>query len=110
MELCVTKCSAPMIVAREADEVGNVIDVVVDSADRAAVDPYVDPLGTIERSSGDVECGQVTIDTATSGRDAHMPFGGFRSSGRRVEEQGAATVGFRRKVDVGAIHMPVGAP
>ena len=66
---------------------------------------FTSDLTATYRFIDEVDCGQVAVNTTTSGWDVHHPFGGFRDSGSAFKEQGTEALHFYTRVKTVAIHL-----
>lgn len=94
----------PVIVVAPVDELDDAIAAVNDSDFGLAAAVFTDSLTAALRFTDEVDCGQVAVNTTTSGWDVHHPFGGFRQSGSAFKEQGEEAVRFYTRVKTFAIH------
>jgi acyl-CoA reductase-like NAD-dependent aldehyde dehydrogenase len=98
----------PVVVVRAVDGLDAAIEAVNDSDFGLAAAVYTDSLTAALRFTDEVDCGQVAVNTTTSGWDVHHPFGGFRQSGSPFKEQGEEAVRFYTRVKTVAIHLGSG--
>ena len=109
MEIWRDEVFGPVVVVHVVDGVRAAIDAVNDSVFGLSAAVYTDSLAAAELFIDQVDCGQVAVNTSTSGWDVHYPFGGFRSSGSPFKEQGEEALRFYTRVKTVAIHAPGGA-
>lgn len=95
----------PVVVVRPVDGLDDAIAAVNDSDFGLAAAVFTDSLAAALRFADEVDCGQVAVNTTTSGWDVHHPFGGFRQSGSPFKEQGEEAVRFYTRVKTVAIHL-----
>ncbi|WP_344490230.1 aldehyde dehydrogenase family protein [Glycomyces endophyticus] len=93
----------PVVVLRAVADLDEAIDAVNDSDFGLAAAVFTRDLAAAHRFADEVECGQVAVNTTTSGWDVHQPFGGFRDSGSPFKEQGAEAVRFYTRVKTVAV-------
>ncbi|GAA0469689.1 aldehyde dehydrogenase [Paractinoplanes deccanensis] len=93
----------PVVAVRVVDGLDQAIAEVNDSRYGLAAAVFTTSLNAAHRFAGEVECGQIAVNTTTSGWDVHQPFGGFRSSGSAFKEQGAEALRFYTRVKTVAI-------
>jgi alpha-ketoglutaric semialdehyde dehydrogenase len=106
MEIWREEVFGPVVVVFEVDGLDAAIDAVNDSQYGLSASIYTNRLDAAERFASEVDCGQIAVNTTTSGWDVHLPFGGFRRSGSPFKEQGDEAIGFYTKVKTCAIHVP----
>lgn len=106
MEIWREEVFGPVVAVMLVDGLDAAIDAVNDSEYGLSAAIYTNRLDAAEHFADRVDCGQIAINTATSGWDVHMPFGGFRRSGSAFKEQGTGAVNFYTKVKTVAIHLP----
>ncbi|ROO84749.1 aldehyde dehydrogenase (NAD+) [Actinocorallia herbida] len=94
----------PVVVLRAFDTQDEAIEAVNDSDFGLAAAIFTRDLGAAHRFIEAVDCGQVAVNTTTSGWDVHHPFGGFRDSGSAFKEQGSEALRFYTRVKTVAIH------
>lgn len=109
MEIWRDEVFGPVIAVMVVDGLDAAIAAVNDSEYGLSAAIYTNRLDAAEHFADRVDCGQIAINTATSGWDVHMPFGGFRRSGSPFKEQGTEAIAFYTKVKTIAIHLPVHA-
>lgn len=95
----------PVIVVRPVDGLDDAIAAVNDSKYGLSAAVFSDSLAAAYRFAEEVECGQIAVNTTTSGWDVHHPFGGFRDSGSAFKEQGLEALHFYTRVKTVAIHF-----
>lgn len=95
----------PVIVVRAVDGLDEAIDAVNDSGFGLAAAVFTQNLNAAYRFIDEVDCGQVAVNTTTSGWDVHHPFGGFRDSGSPFKEQGSEALRFYTRVKTFAINF-----
>ncbi|GAA3208519.1 aldehyde dehydrogenase family protein [Actinocorallia longicatena] len=108
MDVWRTEVFGPVIVVRPVDGFDHAIAEVNDSAFGLAAGVFTRDLATAHRFVDEAECGQIAVNTTTTGWDVHHPFGGFRDSGSPFKEQGAEALRFYTRVKAFAINL--GAP
>jgi aldehyde dehydrogenase (NAD+) len=94
----------PVLILRPVDGLDQAIAEVNDSPYGLSAAVFTADLGAALRFSDEVDCGQIAVNTTTSGWDVHQPFGGFRDSGSPFKEQGAEALHFYTRVKTVAIH------
>ncbi|WP_328476645.1 aldehyde dehydrogenase family protein [Actinoplanes sp. NBC_00393] len=95
----------PVLVVRPVDGFDEAVAAVNDTRYGLAAAVFTDSLAAAHRFLAEADCGQIAVNTTTSGWDVHMPFGGFRESGSPFKEQGAEALRFYTKVKTFAIHF-----
>ncbi|GLW28014.1 aldehyde dehydrogenase [Actinoplanes regularis] len=95
----------PVVAVRPIDGLDEAIAVVNDTRFGLAAAVFTDSLSAAHRFLTEVDCGQIAVNTTTSGWDVHQPFGGFRDSGSAFKEQGAEALRFYTKVKTFAVHF-----
>jgi aldehyde dehydrogenase (NAD+) len=95
----------PVIVIRAVDGLDEAIGAVNDSDFGLAAAVFTRNLNAAYRFIDEVDCGQVAVNTTTSGWDVHHPFGGFRDSGSPFKEQGSEALRFYTRVKTFAINF-----
>ncbi|WP_329577919.1 aldehyde dehydrogenase family protein [Streptomyces sp. NBC_01361] len=98
----------PVLALRAVDGFTAAVDAVNDSDFGLAAAVFTRDLAAAHRFADEAECGQVAVNTTTTGWDVHHPFGGFRDSGTAYKEQGDEVLRFSTRVKTVAIHL--GAP
>ncbi|WP_030442624.1 aldehyde dehydrogenase family protein [Actinoplanes subtropicus] len=93
----------PVLVIRPTGALAEAIAEVNDSRYGLAAAVFTGSLAAAYRFAEEVECGQVAVNTTTSGWDVHHPFGGFRESGSPFKEQGTEALHFYTRVKSVAI-------
>jgi acyl-CoA reductase-like NAD-dependent aldehyde dehydrogenase len=81
------------------------VDAVNDSDFGLAAAVFTRDLTAAYRFADEAECGQIAVNTTTSGWDVHLPFGGFRDSGTAYKEQGDEVLRFSTRVKTVAVHF-----
>ncbi|OLT31116.1 aldehyde dehydrogenase [Actinomadura sp. CNU-125] len=94
----------PVVIVRPVDGLDQAIDEVNDSVFGLSAAVFTRDLGAAYRFIDEADCGQVAVNTATSGWDVHHPFGGFRDSGSPFKEQGSEALRFYTRVKTFAIN------
>jgi aldehyde dehydrogenase (NAD+) len=94
----------PVIALFAVDTFEEAVKAVNDSAYGLAAAVFTRDLGLAHRFADEVECGQIAVNTTTSGWDVHHPFGGFRDSGSAFKEQGEEALRFYTRVKTVAAH------
>lgn len=95
----------PVVALRPVDSFEEAITAVNDSDFGLAAAVFTQNLGAAHRFAEEAECGQVAVNTTTSGWDVHHPFGGFHDSGSPFKEQGEEALRFHTRVKTVAIHF-----
>ena len=95
----------PVLIVRPVDGLDRAIAEVNDSRFGLAAAVFTASLSAAHRFLEEVECGQIAVNTTTSGWDVHHPFGGFGDSGSAFKEQGSAALRFYTRVKTVAIHF-----
>ncbi|GLZ06109.1 aldehyde dehydrogenase [Actinomadura sp. NBRC 104412] len=95
----------PVVVLRPVEGLDAAIAEVNDSDFGLAAAVFTRRLDAAHRFADGVECGQVAVNTTTSGWDVHQPFGGFRDSGSPFKEQGTEALRFYTRVKTVAIRF-----
>ncbi|MEV5842677.1 aldehyde dehydrogenase family protein [Streptomyces sp. NPDC051985] len=98
----------PALAVRAVDGFDAAVEAVNDSAFGLAAAVFTRDLGSAYRFADEAECGQVAVNTTTTGWDVHLPFGGFHDSGTAYKEQGEEVLRFSTRVKTVAVH--IGAP
>ncbi|MFG2965605.1 MULTISPECIES: aldehyde dehydrogenase family protein [unclassified Streptomyces] len=98
----------PVLAVRAVDGFDAAVEAVNDSAFGLAAAVFTRDLGSAYRFADEAECGQVAVNTTTTGWDVHLPFGGFHDSGTAYKEQGEEVLRFSTRVKTVAVH--IGAP
>ncbi|BBH71106.1 aldehyde dehydrogenase [Actinoplanes sp. OR16] len=95
----------PVLAVRVIDGLDEAIAAVNDTRYGLAAAIFTDSLAAANRFLAEADCGQIAVNTTTSGWDVHQPFGGFRESGSPFKEQGPEAVRFYTKVKTFAVHF-----
>lgn len=95
----------PVLVLRPVDGLDQAIDEVNDSDFGLAAAVFTQSLNAAYRFIDAADCGQIAVNTTTSGWDVHHPFGGFRDSGSSFKEQGSEALRFYTRVKTFTIHF-----
>ncbi|MFD4510025.1 aldehyde dehydrogenase family protein [Streptomyces sp. NPDC058457] len=98
----------PVLAVRAVDGFTAAVEAVNDSGFGLAAAVFTRDLGSAYRFADEAECGQVAVNTTTTGWDVHLPFGGFHDSGTGYKEQGEEVLRFSTRVKTVAVHF--GAP
>ncbi|MFJ9565777.1 aldehyde dehydrogenase family protein [Streptomyces fuscichromogenes] len=98
----------PVLAVRAVDDFTAAVAAVNDSGFGLAAAVFTRDLGSAYRFADEAECGQVAVNTTTTGWDVHLPFGGFHDSGTGYKEQGEEVLRFSTRVKTVAVH--IGAP
>lgn len=96
---------APVLAVRAVDDFEAAVAAVDDSVFGLAAAVFTRGLASAYRFAEDAECGQVAVDTTTTGWDVHLPFGGFHDSGTGYREQGEEVLRFSTRVKTVAVHF-----
>ncbi|MEU8798344.1 aldehyde dehydrogenase family protein [Spirillospora sp. NPDC048819] len=97
----------PVLALRPVGGLDEAIAAVNDSDFGLAAAVFTRNLNAAYRFIDEVDCGQIAVNTTTSGWDVHQPFGGFRDSGSPFKEQGAEALRFHTRVKTYAIDFGV---
>ncbi|XVU29880.1 aldehyde dehydrogenase family protein [Actinoplanes sp. CA-054009] len=103
MDVWTEEVFGPVVAVRAVDGLDQAIAEVNDSRYGLAAAIFTTSLSAAHRFLDEVECGQIAVNTTTSGWDVHQPFGGFRSSGSAFKEQGSEALHFYTRVKTVAI-------
>ncbi|MFE4968530.1 aldehyde dehydrogenase family protein [Streptomyces sp. NPDC056660] len=95
----------PVLAVRAVDDFDAAVDAVNDSAFGLAAAVFTRDLTAAYRFADEAECGQVAVNTTTTGWDVHLPFGGFHDSGTGYKEQGEEVLRFSTRVKTVAVHF-----
>ncbi|WP_415953339.1 aldehyde dehydrogenase family protein [Streptomyces sp. KLOTTS4A1] len=95
----------PVLAVCAVDGFTEAVEVVNDSAFGLAAAVFTRDITAAYRFADEVECGQVAVNTTTTGWDVHLPFGGFRDSGTGYKEQGDEVLRFSTRVKTVAVHF-----
>lgn len=95
----------PVVALYPVDTFEEAVEAVNDSVFGLAAAVFTKDLGNAYRFTDEAECGQIAVNTTTSGWDVHHPFGGFRDSGSPFKEQGEEALRFYTRVKTVAIHF-----
>jgi aldehyde dehydrogenase (NAD+) len=87
------------------DSFEDAVEAVNDSVFGLAAAVFTRDLAAAYRFADEAECGQIAVNTTTSGWDVHHPFGGFRDSGSPFKEQGEEALRFYTRVKTVAVHF-----
>jgi aldehyde dehydrogenase (NAD+) len=104
MDLWREEVFGPVLAVREVDGLEQAIGEVNASVYGLAAAVFTQSLAAAHRFIDGVDCGQIAVNTTTSGWDVHHPFGGFRDSGSPFKEQGSEALRFYTRVKTFAIH------
>ncbi|MGW0822908.1 aldehyde dehydrogenase family protein [Streptomyces sp. NPDC002845] len=95
----------PVLAVRAVDGFAQAVEAVNDSEFGLAAAVFTRSLKNAHRFADEAECGQIAVNTTTTGWDVHLPFGGFRDSGTAYKEQGDEVLRFSTRVKTVAIHF-----
>ncbi|MGV9455555.1 aldehyde dehydrogenase family protein [Streptomyces sp. NPDC003635] len=94
----------PVLAVRAVPGFTQAVEAVNDSGFGLAAAVFTRDLSRAYRFADEAECGQVAVNTTTTGWDVHLPFGGFHDSGTAYKEQGEEVLRFSTRVKTVAIH------
>ncbi|OQR59815.1 aldehyde dehydrogenase [Streptomyces maremycinicus] len=95
----------PVLVLRAVDGFDAAVEAVNDSGFGLAAAVFTRDLAHALRFADEAECGQVAVNSTTTGWDVHLPFGGFHDSGTAYKEQGEEVLRFSTRVKTVAVHF-----
>lgn len=95
----------PVVAVCAVNGLDEAIAAVNDSDFGLAAAVFTSDLTATYRFMDEVDCGQIAVNTTTSGWDVHHPFGGFRDSGSAFKEQGTEALHFYTRVKTVAVHL-----
>ncbi|MFE2427937.1 aldehyde dehydrogenase family protein [Streptomyces sp. NPDC059373] len=95
----------PVLVVRPVDGPDEAVEEVNDSGFGLAAALFTRDLAAAHRFADEADCGQIAVNTTTTGWDVHHPFGGFRDSGSPFKEQGTDALRFYTRVKTVAFHF-----
>ncbi|WP_406005606.1 aldehyde dehydrogenase family protein [Streptomyces sp. NBC_00637] len=95
----------PVLVLRAVDGFDAAVAAVNDSGFGLAAAVFTRDLAYAHRFTDEAECGQVAVNSTTTGWDVHLPFGGFHDSGTAYKEQGEEVLRFSTRVKTVAVHF-----
>ncbi|MEU4612913.1 aldehyde dehydrogenase family protein [Streptomyces umbrinus] len=95
----------PVLAVRVVEDFDRAVDAVNDSQFGLAAAVFTRDLTAAYRFVDEAECGQIAVNTTTTGWDVHLPFGGFRDSGTAYKEQGDEVLRFSTRVKTVAVHF-----
>ncbi|WP_405968226.1 aldehyde dehydrogenase family protein [Streptomyces sp. NBC_00015] len=95
----------PVLVLRAVDGFDAAVEAVNDSGFGLAAAVFTRDLARAHRFVDEAECGQVAVNSTTTGWDVHLPFGGFHDSGTAYKEQGEEVLRFSTRVKTVAVHF-----
>ncbi|MFC4503377.1 MULTISPECIES: aldehyde dehydrogenase family protein [Streptomyces] len=100
----------PVLALRAVTGFDAAVEAVNDSDFGLAAAVFTRDLVSAYRFADEAECGQVAVNTTTTGWDVHLPFGGFRDSGTGYKEQGEEVLRFSTRVKTVAVHLGAAEP
>ncbi|MFF1446005.1 aldehyde dehydrogenase family protein [Streptomyces sp. NPDC058295] len=95
----------PVLVLRAVEGFDAAVEAVNDSGFGLAAAVFTRDLACAHRFVDEAECGQVAVNSTTTGWDVHLPFGGFHDSGTAYKEQGEEVLRFSTRVKTVAVHF-----
>jgi len=95
----------PVLAVHVVEDFDRAVDAVNDTDYGLAAAVFTRDLTAAYRFVDEAECGQVAVNTTTTGWDVHLPFGGFRDSGTAYKEQGDEVLRFSTRVKTVAVHF-----
>ncbi|MEU0114410.1 aldehyde dehydrogenase family protein [Streptomyces bobili] len=95
----------PVLALRAVPDFDAAVAAVNDSCFGLAAAVFTRDLTSAYRFADEAECGQVAVNTTTTGWDVHLPFGGFHDSGTAYKEQGEEVLRFSTRVKTVAVHF-----
>ncbi|CAL9620312.1 Aldehyde dehydrogenase, thermostable [Nocardiopsis dassonvillei] len=107
MDLWSHEVFGPVLAVRAVDGLDEAVEAVNDSVYGLSAAIFTRDLAAAYRFADEAECGQVAVNTATTGWDVHHPFGGFRDSGSAFKEQGAEALRFYTRLKTVAVNAGV---
>ncbi|WP_210592460.1 aldehyde dehydrogenase [Streptomyces sp. GESEQ-35] len=105
MDIWYEEVFGPVVALLAVDSFDEAVAAVNDSDFGLAAAVFTQNLGAAYRFADEAECGQIAVNTTTSGWDVHHPFGGFRDSGSPFKEQGEEALRFYTRVKTVAVHF-----